>query len=176
MLFVPFKNCSWEILCLLSPQLLEEIYAPACNPYSLRQTVQSEVWFMNESFFWTSSSNKTEPSETVHGLRSTDLQDTQSKLTFVCLTDSHSKLKYWHIWTYDAVFCNHSALQLFQQSLNWWKTIETVICVNQARGEIKSFMVSQHLCKKVSWWRQGYSLYMLYICKMSTFHIIYWLL
>ncbi len=27
---VPFKNCSWEILCLLSPPLLlDEIYAPA---------------------------------------------------------------------------------------------------------------------------------------------------
>ncbi len=55
---------------------------------SLRQTVLSEVWLMNKSFFWTSyfwwtsSPNRTEASETVQGSNSTDLQVFQSKLTF----------------------------------------------------------------------------------------------
>ncbi len=64
---------------------------------SLLLTVRSDVWFANEFFWtgsfwwmsWTSSPNRTELSETVHGLSSSDLKVTQTNLNFGRIS-SHS--------------------------------------------------------------------------------------
>ncbi len=116
---------------------------------------------------------QSESSETVCSSSSTDLQVTQSKLTFRCLTvtPTGNEPKYRHISDpvmNELIRCSSSSnSHRTEQTVRLGpKTDEPLICacVNQTlkwRGQINFFMVSHRLCKKVSWWKLIYSLYAL---------------
>ncbi len=80
-------------------------------------------------------------SETVCGLSSTDLQVTQSKLTFRCptVTSIRNEPKHRRIWSCDE--WTDSALQFLQQSLNGGNSLtdEQLISADETNVYVKSW-------------------------------------